>query len=164
MTQVSPSYTSSTTSGAAMSQDIKNSMKRVFSLECATRTATSSGGWVDLAGFDGAAMVFQFGEHGDTLSGTVSMACSLQESSDGITSVGTVSAANLIGTAKTVTANSDCPGTYTIGYRGTYRYIRAVLTFAGSHATGTSCSAVAELAPTRHGPPSSDGTPLATGS
>lgn len=164
MTQVNPSYVGNASSANGMSQDIRAEVLIVPSLEPGVRTADAAGGWVDLKGYEGAMVVHQFGAHGDTLSSTDKIACTVEESDDGVTSLGAVAAADLVGSLKTATANGDCDKVYQVGYRGKHRYIRASLDFSGTHSGGTATAAVVILGFGRHLPTAGVGTALAVGS
>ena len=164
MTQVNPSYYGNADSANAMSQSTVAELLVVPSLEPAVRTADAAGGWVDLKDYEAAEVVHQFGAHGDTLSSTDKIACTIEESDDGVTSLGAVAAADLVGTLKTATANSDCDKVYAVGYRGKHRYIRASLDFSGTHSSGTATAAVVILGYGRHMPTAGVGAALAVGS
>ena len=109
-----------------MSKDLKNNLKAVASLEPLLRTASANGTGVDLQFYEGALVVFGCGANTD---GTHTP--SLQESSDNSTWTA-VAAADQLGTLAALTANTR----QQVGYRGTLRYIRGVVTVTGSPATG----------------------------
>lgn len=109
-----------------MRNDIKNHLQVAQTLAPAARTATATGGGVDLANFDAAAVVFDVG----TVTNDA-FTFQLQESDDdGSTDAyAAVAAADLDGaypdapTADTVTV---------IGYHGIKRWIRVVATDGGT--------------------------------
>lgn len=111
-------------------EDIKSNADAAHSLAPAARTATANGAGVDLRGFDSAMVVFYAGVVTD---GTHTP--SVEESDDNITFTA-VPAAQLNGTLAVLAANVP----QRIGYNGYKRYIRAVITAAGT-TTGAVTSA-----------------------
>lgn len=121
-----------------MNKDLVTNVKAVQSLTLATRTADADGTGVDLAGYESATMLFEFGDSGDTLSGTVKVAGVAYESDDNSTFTA-VAAADLIGSLPLVDAPTEDTQIYAVGYRGTKRYLRAGLDFTGTHTNGIPC-------------------------
>lgn len=122
----------------------------------ATGTVTSSS--VDLANYDAATIHVLYGESADTLSGSVLWTSKLQESSDNSTF--TDVAAGEVVTNETTAANSfglvnaaaDDDAVYSLGYKGTERYIRSVTTATGTHTNGTPIGVGAVLTVKRQRP------------
>lgn len=110
-------------------KDSENSFDFVQTLVPAARAATGTGVGVDLRGYDGATVVLSIGARTD---GTFTP--SIEESDDNstFTAVGT---AALEGTFSAATAGTSVQK---VGYLGTKRYIRGLLTVA-SGTTGAVC-------------------------
>lgn len=107
-------------------RDIKNNLDGVSSMDPASYTATTNGSGVDLRDYDGAMVVFQAGT-ADTGNGNETYTPSVDESDDN-SSYSAVAASDLEGTLSNMTANS----VQRIGYTGSKRYVRAVLTLGGT--------------------------------
>lgn len=123
------------------SKDLTLSAVPVQALAPASRTADVDGTGIDLQGFESALVVFDCGAEGVTLSGTDKIALELEESDDDITYTD-VAAADMVGeeaagVVKTLDANAEAPGVYSVSYIGEKRYIRPVLNFSGTHGAGT---------------------------
>lgn len=114
--------------------DLKNRIEQKNSLAPAARTATANGTGVDLANREGAVVAFHSGTITD---GTHTP--KVQESDDNST-FSDVGAADQIGTLANIASNAI----QEVGYIGTKRYIRAVVTVSGA-TTGGVYSAVAIL-------------------
>ncbi|MFM2345358.1 MAG: hypothetical protein RL654_111 [Pseudomonadota bacterium] len=112
-------------------QDIRNTLDYVQSLPPAARTATVNGTSVDTTNYGSAAVIFEMGALTD---GTHTP--SVQDSDDN-TNFTTVSASGLIGALSNLAANT----VQKVGYIGTKRYVRPVLTIAGA-TTGAVSSAI----------------------
>jgi len=116
---------------------------------------TQTGSAVDLQGFEGALMVAHVGLSGDTLSGSIKMTVSFQES-DTTTSgdFANVAAADLLGGANDVVIDDadEDEIVVTRGYLGSKRYVRILVTYAGTHTNGTPISAVVIKGLPRHAP------------
>lgn len=116
-------------------RDLKNSLDVVHSLEPAVRaTGTANGAAVDLLGFNSAAIVVYFGAY---TNGTHTPA--LEHSDDGTTFVATT-ASDLDGSFVAVASAGGANTLQRVGYRGSKRYLRAVMTVA-SGATGAASAA-----------------------
>ena len=93
---------------------------------------------VDLQGYESATCSFNFGDSGDTLSGSIYWTGTVEESDDGGGSgYTTVAAADLVGTPPVVDAPAEDTQAYTVAYVGHKRYIRLVVTGTGTHSVGT---------------------------
>lgn len=106
-------------------------------------TTEGTGTAVDTKGYDSATAIFHFGISGDTLSGTVYVTPTLQESDTTTANDFTnVAAADLVGSLTVIDDAAEDPATMVVGYRGTKRYLRALVTFTGTHTAGIPISAV----------------------
>lgn len=114
-----------------MKKDIKSNLDVVQSLAPAARTASANGSGVDLQDYLGAMVVFELGAKTD---GTHTP--SVEESDDNST-FSAVAAADLLGSLSAMSANT----VQRVGYIGSKRYIRAVMTVSGA-TTGALSSAV----------------------
>lgn len=101
----------------------------------ANRTATTTGGTVDLAGYRSAAVLVQFGVVTD---GTWTP--SLEES-DNDSDWSAVAAADIAGTFTATTSSND-DTVQEVSYLGTNRYIRVVVTETVASSTGALFNAV----------------------
>lgn len=99
------------------------------SLKPLLRTATATGATVDLLGYDAAEILIDAGTCTD---GTHTV--SLTESDDDSTYTA-VAAGDIEGTCPAIITTNDDQA-HTVGYRGTKRYLRPVVTVAGSPSTG----------------------------
>lgn len=127
-----------------MLYDLQSNVAPVSSLLPAVRTASANGSGVDLAGFQSAIAVFHFGAPGVALSGTVKIDYKIQDSDDNVTFADTTAVQYSVGTSAPVTldANVKASQAYKVGYIGQKRYIRGVLTYTGTHTTGTPADCV----------------------
>lgn len=112
--------------------DLKNNLTVTQSLVPAARTSSANGTGVDLQGSEGALVVVNCGALTD---GTHTP--SLEESDSSGSGYTAVAAADRIGSLAACTANT----VQAIGYIGSKRYIRVVMTIAGSPSTGAVTSA-----------------------
>ncbi|MGQ0664610.1 MAG: hypothetical protein ACT4P2_13740 [Pseudomonadota bacterium] len=114
-------------------RDLKNNIDVVSSLAPAgNRTASSNGASADLRGYEGAVVTF--------VSGTITDGThtpKVQESDDDSTYTD-VAAADQLGTLATIAANA----VQRVGYIGAKRYIRAVVTAAGTTTGGMYIAAI----------------------
>ena len=107
-------------------RDLRNAISPANSLSPAARTASANGTGVDLQGFESVAVIVQFGAYTD---GTHTP--SLQESSDN-TNFTNVAAADQGGTFTAVNGAGGANTVQEVGYLGTRRYIRVVMTVASA--------------------------------
>lgn len=114
-------------------RDLNSNIDVVASLAPATRTnGTANGAAADLQGFNSAVLVFQSGALTD---GTHTP--SVEASDDNVTFTA-VPAAELSGALAALSANS----VQRVGYIGSKRYLRPVITTAGATSGGLSAAAV----------------------
>lgn len=114
-----------------------------------TQTSTS----IDLKGYNGASVVFNVGQSGDTLSGSVYWTLKLQHSDDD-SSYSDLVVADLNSPNLTVvidSANKD-ETAYSFGYQGGKRYLKAVANPTGTHTNGTPIGVVALRAVSGYAP------------
>ncbi len=114
-----------------------------------TKTSTA----VDLQGYNGANVIFSIGLAADTLSGSVYWTLKLQHSDDD-SSYSDATLADLNNSALTVVVNSSSLDrvTYSFGYQGTKRYLKAVATPTGTHTNGTPIGIIAMRAVAGYSP------------
>jgi hypothetical protein len=110
-----------------------------------TSTTTSSA--CDLKGYSAVDVLFILGDSGDTLAANLSWTWSLTECDTTDGSYTAVALADLIGvtTLAGCIANAETEDStvYRIGYKGSKRFLKAVMTAAGSTSTGIFCAIVA---------------------
>ena len=108
-------------------RDMSDNVDVALSLAPAARVnGTFNGTAVDLRGYDSAMLVVNFGAYTDGTHTT-----SLQHSDDGATFT-TASASELNGAFTAVNSGGGANSTQRVGYSGSKRYIRAVLTVSGA--------------------------------
>lgn len=108
-----------------------------------------TGTGVDLKGYESAVAIAHIGVSGDTLSGTVLLTPTLEESNDNITFTA-VAAADMEGAFTVVDAADEDAVVQSVGYKGSKRYLRVLVDFTGTHTTGTPISAVIVRGVPRH--------------
>jgi len=123
-----------------MRRTIYNTAKAVLSLAPAVRTTSANGTAVDLGPARSALLVVVAGTVTD---GTHTV--SLEESANGSTGWAAVADADLQGTEPAVTSSTD-ERLYEVGYVGSKRYVRPVVTVTGTPATGGSIACVVQAA------------------
>lgn len=148
--------------------DLANNMSVTQLLDPATLSATANSNGLDTQFDNGAMIVVNVGESGDTLSATVKWDYILQDSSDNSTFTAVTDSTRVTygavnsstGVFATVDAASEDDAAYTIGYVGPERYVRVAVTKTGTHSNGTPHGVVGLTAPI-HKPASggSDGSP-----
>ncbi|NIQ97540.1 MAG: hypothetical protein GWN87_27715 [Desulfuromonadales bacterium] len=107
-------------------RDLKNNLDGVNSLAPAAYTASTNGSGVDLKGYSGAMVVFHAGT-ADTGNADETYTPGVEESDDNST-FSAVAASDLEGVLANMTANS----VQRAGYKGSKRYVRAVMTLGGT--------------------------------
>lgn len=110
-------------------RDIRNNISAVQSIKPSSYTATENGVAVDTQGFS-AAMVLFYLWIGDYASADEVYTPKVQESDDA-TNWNDVAAADLDGSFTVVDEAGD-EGLQTVGYQGSKRYLRSVVTIAGT--------------------------------
>ena len=125
-----------------MNKDLKSEIGLCPIIDPVAYTATATSDLVDLKGYESCTVVVNVGA--GTFNGTDKITITLEESDSTATGTfTTVAAANLIGSWAVVngtaaTANS----VQKVGYRGSKRYVRAVLTEAGTVSTVVAVNAI----------------------
>ena len=118
-------------------RDIRNNVDELHSLEPAVRpTGTYNGAGVDLQNFHSAMMVVYFGAY---TNGTHTPSF---EHSDDNSSFAAIPAAELDGSFTAVASAAGANTVQRVGYRGSKRYVRAVMTVASGAAGAASCAMV----------------------
>jgi hypothetical protein len=118
-------------------RDLKNRLAAASSLVPAVRTATANGTGVDLQGYESAVVVFNVGAWTD---GTHTI--SVQESDVSGSGYAAVAAGDLLGTLTAISGTGQQNAVQMVGYRGSKRYIRAIVTVTGSPSTGAAVGGV----------------------
>lgn len=117
-------------------RDIVNSISVAHSLAPATRTSGANGAGVDLAEWEAAAVVVHVGSYTD---GTHTI--EVQEADDdGTGSPDTwtaVADTELDGTEPVIDASGDANTVFEVGYKGSKRHLRAVVTTSGTTSGAT---------------------------
>lgn len=117
-------------------RDIKNNVDAAHSLEPAVRaTGTTNGSGVDLQGYDSAMVLVYFGAY---TNGTHTPTL---EHSDDNSSFTAAASTDMDGSFTAVSSGAGANTLQRVGYRGSKRYVRAVMTVA-SGATGAASAAV----------------------
>lgn len=130
--------------GSSVNRDLGHKLsiaKSILSI-VANDTTEGTGTSVDLRGYEGAQVIFNVGLSGDTLSGSVYITLSVQDSANGTTGWADLASTKyrvdagllVIDAAaddEAITAVTVLPGA------GVARYIRALATFTGTHTNGT---------------------------
>lgn len=130
-------------------REINSELKIAQAVVNAVATTTVTSAAIDTAGFNAATVVFDIGNSGDTLSGTVLWTLTLTESDTSGGSYITVAAADLVGLGGAASYVIDAPTedslAVKIGYIGSKRYIKGVATATGTHTNGTPIGIVSVL-------------------
>lgn len=115
-------------------------------------TTEGTGLTVDTLGYESVTFGIYIGVSGDTLSGSVYITPSLEDSPDNSTWTA-VAAGNLINSGLAVVDDAaEDAVMQEVGYKGEKRYVRCLLTFTGTHTNGCPIAAVAVLGHARHMP------------
>jgi hypothetical protein len=118
-------------------RDIRNKITENHSLEPAVRpTGTYNGAGVDLSGFNAAMAVIYFGAY---TNGTHTPTL---EHSDDNSVFAVVPAAELEGSFTAVSAAGGANTVQTVGYKGSRRFLRAVMTVASGATGAASCALI----------------------
>lgn len=137
-------------------KDITHNLLAVKSIDpiVGNNTTEGTGVGVDLAGFDGAALIAHLGVSGDTLSGSVYVTVGFQESDALGSGYADIAAADLLGGDNNVVVDAAAEDEVVIqrGYIGSKRYVRVLITFTGTHTNGIPISAVVIKGRPRHAP------------
>jgi hypothetical protein len=115
-------------------------------------TSEGTGGYVDLAGYDAALMIFDVGAALDTLSGSVYGTFSWQESDASGSGFANVAAADLLGGDNDVVIDAAAEDELVLyrTYIGSKRYVRLLVTITGTHTNGWPISGVVVKLNPRH--------------
>ena len=126
-------------------KDLANNLAVTQLVDPATTTATVNSASIDTQFDNGAMIIVNVGESGDTLSGSVYWTLILQDSSDdssfsavtSATSVTYGSVNSSTGAFATIDAAAEDDSVHVIGYTGPNRYVRVAITKTGTHSNGT---------------------------
>jgi len=122
-------------------KDLTKKLSTVQALAPVVADATKTSSAIDMDGANSLLICFECGVPGDTLSATVKFTPSLTES-DNNSDYTAVDAADIVGTLAAV-ASGTAASRQVVGYKGSKRYVKAVITAAGTHTTGTPWSVTA---------------------
>lgn len=125
-----------------MLRDLKNNLSVATALAPKARTASENGGWIDLQGVKSAMFIFEAGAWTD---GTHTPNLQDADASDQSDSAD-VDASLVEGAFTAVASSGDANKAQRVGYKGVKRYVRVVVTCAGT-TTGALSSAVAVTEP-----------------
>ena len=126
-------------------KDLAQNVKIDHSLTAVVKAASANGAAIDTQGFQSVTLVADVGAAGITLNGSNKFSFSLEDSDapgSGFAAVtnnafvtgGTVDGSGIF---QVVDAPAHAAQAYKLGYVGGKRYVRGVVTHAGSHSTGT---------------------------
>ena len=126
-------------------KDLYNNVKVSQMATPAVATATATSTAVDAQGFNSLAVLFDVGQSGDTLSGSVFWTLKLTECDTSGGSYTDVAAEDLYNSAATVVIDDAAEDEVIVkfGYKGSKRFIKAVATTTGTHTNGTPLSIIA---------------------
>lgn len=118
-------------------RDIKNNLTENHSLEPAVRpTGTYNGAGVDLQGYNAAMLVVYFGAY---TNGTHTPSLEHSDDNAAFTAVG---AAELEGSLTAVSSAGGANTVQVVGYKGSKRYVRGVMTVASGATGAASCGLI----------------------
>ncbi len=126
-------------------KDLANNLAVTQLVDPATTTATVNSASIDTQFDNGAMIIVNVGESGDTLSGSVYWTLILQDSTDDSTFSAVTSATSVTygsvnsstGVFATIDAAAEDDSVHVIGYVGPSRYVRVAITKTGTHSNGT---------------------------
>lgn len=125
-------------------RDLYHNVKATQVVVPATQTATVTSSAIDMKGYDSLSVLFDVGNSGDTLSGSVFWTLKLQDSDDDSVYADVGTSGLLNSTATTVIdAPSEDSLAVAFGYIGGKRYVKAVATKTGTHTNGTPMGVIA---------------------
>ena len=124
--------------------DLESNFSITQLVDPVTVTSDTDSASIDLKGYASAGIIFNVGESGDTLSGSVYWSLELEESDDDSTWTD-VAAADMgtsvsAGTVAVIDAAAEDDSVHFTSYKGNKRYIRGVLNATGTHTNGTPIS------------------------
>lgn len=135
-----------------MLRDLHHSVEPVVSVAPGVATTVAlSGAGVDRAGHNAVEVVFAVGTPAVTLSSTIKLTLSVQESDEAATGYTDVAAGDTLGVLPVIDAPALAGKAYAVGYIGAKRYVRAVIAPAGAHGDGTPVAATVVRAFPRQG-------------
>lgn len=119
-------------------RDIYHNILVTQHLSPAVSTTTKTSTAIDLQGYNGSDVIFTLGLAADTLSGSIYWTLKLQHSDDDSTySDLVVSDLNSSSLTVVIDASTKDRASYSFGYQGNKRYLKAVATPTGTHTNGT---------------------------
>lgn len=126
-------------------KDIHNNLKITQVAVNAVASADVVSSAIDTQGFDALEVVFDVGNSGDTLSGTLYWTLKLTECDTSNGTFTDVAAADLLNGVATVVidAPAEDSAAFKFGYRGNKRFVKGVATKTGTHTNGTPIGIIA---------------------
>lgn len=132
--------------GSSVNADLGAKIKAVTSILPQNVTTTATGTGVDLKGYESAVVLFHIGNSADTLSGSVYLTPSLEESTNNsdwtaIPATGYRADVNDMSVIDAPAEDSKIIQVTVIAGLGRARYVRPLITLTGTHTTGIPVSA-----------------------
>jgi len=136
--------------GSSINRDLGTKVKHVNALTCVlgNNNTEGTGTGVDLKGFEGAQVVFNIGDSGDTLSGSLYIVLGVEHSDEAAANFTALNATTQMrsesGNNLTIDAPAEdtlCAVVTVLPGAGVKRYIRPVIAFTGTHTNGIPISA-----------------------
>lgn len=136
--------------GSSINRDLGTKIKHVAALTCilGNNNTEGTGTGVDLKGYEGAQVVFNVGDSGDTLSGSLYLVLSVEHSDEAAANFTALNATTQIRSEAGANLTIDAPAEDTAVFvvnvlpcAGVKRYIRPMVTFTGTHTNGIPISA-----------------------
>lgn len=128
-------------------RDIINNMADSQLVDPAVITSDTDSASIDLLGYEHGALIFNVGESGDTLSGSVKIELEVEESDDdsSFSDVADADLSNYVagtndGCVAVIDAAAEDDSIHMVQYKGSKRYIRGVINVTGTHSNGTPMS------------------------
>lgn len=126
-------------------RDLYSNIKTTQLAVAAVATATVTSSAVNMQGYDSLCILFDIGNSGDTLSGSVLWTLSLTECDTSGGTYTAVAAADIIGPGASyvIDAPSEDSLPVKFGYKGNKQFVKGVATATGTHTNGTPIGIIA---------------------
>lgn len=136
------------------SRDLASDIKLTQVVVPAVKTTTTTSSAIDTAGYESLTVLFDMGNSGDTLSGTLYWTLSLTECDTSGGSYTAVADADIVGGTNSYVIDAPAEDSLAVkfGYIGNKRYVKGVATATGSHSSGTPIGIVAILGHAQNAP------------
>jgi hypothetical protein len=124
--------------------NIKATQLKVNAVQTPNGTAIT-GDALDMQGYESLAVLFDVGNSGDTLSGSLYWTLTLTECDTSGGSYTAVASGDYLGgvVSHVIDAPTEDSNVFMLGYKGSKRYVKAVATATGNHSTGTPLGMIA---------------------